>query len=65
MLPTNKDEIIKQLIQYSANSILAIFRTRTDSIMFIIQLEKRAECINMPLEKYGDLGRGYNAVALL
>lgn len=49
MLPTNKDEIIKQLIQYSANSILAIFRTRTDSIMFIIQLEKRAECTNMPL----------------
>jgi len=64
-LPTEKDEIIKQLIQYSVNSILAMFRTRTDSIMFIIQIEKREEWINMLLEKYGDLGRVYNALALL
>lgn len=46
------------MIEYSANSILAIFRTRTDSIMFITHIEKREEWTSMPLDKYGDLSGG-------
>lgn len=45
--------------------MLAIFRTRTGSVMFIIQIERREEWTNMQLEKYGDLGRGYNSLAVL